>query len=241
MAFYSNIEDVKEVFLKKDVPDWELYNGKPRNRPGESTRYKYLLSESSSDDLHSSWLELEEALNRVSAKGGNGTLFLGPKDQTPVLLLPIRFSVQTMTRQTGNNSAGVTGIRSMNETLEDKMKIYDLQRRLEDVENASGGIWDSIGQSVAEKIDPNTIVNAVTMLITSMAGKANVNGTQDVSQPIENVNNEIAGELPAVSDSVNEIVSVLNNELGDEKESAKFLSRMAEMIKQNPAIIKNLG
>jgi len=240
MAFYSNIQDVKEVFFKKSIPDWELYNGKPRNRPGESTRYKYLLSESESDDLNSSWLELEDSLNRISAKGGNGTLFLGHKDKAPVLLVPIRFSTETMTRQTGTRQ-GINGIRSMGETLEDKMKIYDLQRRLDDIENANTGVWDTIGQSVAERIDPNTIVNAVSMLIASLAGKSGVNGVQNSVIPTASEGDNTTDRTEPVSQSIEDIVNVLNQELGSEEETAKFLSRMAEMIRQNPAIIKNLG
>lgn len=248
MAYYSDLEHIKAVFFEKEIPDWEFYRGTNINKPPVEKRFSRLIDESPEGaGIDESWNQLEDVLNRVSYKGGKAVLFLGPKGETPVFALPISLSKHTMsqpptfaTGQRGGISSQQyysVGARGFSETLDDKMRIYDLERQLE---SGSGDMWTQIGQSVLEKIDPNTIALALSNLITGLTGKP-------VQMPNIQAAQQTAPKVGAASEddlegAIENLMGTVSNALGDDPEKMKRLfDNLDTMIKTNPAILKQLA
>lgn len=236
MAYYSDIQDVKAVFFKKEIPHWELYNGRIKNRPAAERKVTNLINASDADDLDSAWHELEETLNMVSSKGGNAMLFLGPHSDPPKFAVPIRLSTKTMTRETGISVNGrATSVTGFDSVLNDKLAIYDLQRQVEDLKQSQvGGFWDQLGQRFAEQIDPNTIIG----IVGSLLGKQIPNTTQ-VAGPMDDGEHE-TDEPAQLQSAVENVVGVLSQHMSSEAEISAFLNKMSKTISDNPAILQQL-
>jgi len=236
LAYYNEIDDIKEVFFAKDLPNWELYNGRIKNRPAGDRKIPNLIDSFGGDDISQSWDSLEGTLNRVSAKGGNAMLFLGPIHDKPKFAIPISLSTKTMTRQTGQqNNGAYIGARSVGDTIADKMKIYDLERRIQDMEGSrQGSFWEQIGERFAQEIDPNTVVGMITGLLTQNmpSVQPNINGSPPVEMP-ESENDE------SIDNAINEMVELLESNMS-KAEMLRFLNKTTAAIKANPELIKNL-
>lgn len=242
MAYYSSIDDIREKFEELNAEQWQLYNGKAKNRPKPEVKYRFLLDEYTGNGSEESFSHLENVLNRVSLKGGNATLFIGRDDQTPVLIMPISLSSKTTTRQVAGQVAGqagaMPGIRGFNDTLSDKLAIYDLQRKLADMENASqGSFLERIGERVLDNISPDLLVAGITAIISKVAGVP-------VQMPAAVQGAPTAGAqtdfTPGLDESIDRLVDALSGSFEDEREMIQFIDKMTNTVKNNPAILKQL-
>ena len=252
MAYYSDLEHIKSAFFEKEIPDWEFYRGTNTNKPPVEKRFTRLIDESPEGaGLDESWNQLEDVLNRVSYKGGKAVLFLGPKGEHPVFAIPISLSKHTMsqpptfaTGQRGGISSQQyysVGARSVDQTLADKMRIYDLEHQLQN--DQGGDMWSQIGQTLLERIDPNTIVLAVSNLISSLTGKplmptpitqSNTSGEQ------YKVGQKADGE--DLEESIERLMQTISQNLDDDPDRMKKLfDNLERMVATNPAMIKQLS
>ena len=251
MAYYSDIEHIKTAFLEKGLNEWELYSGTKTTRPNVDQKFRFLIDESAEGvELEESYNQLEDVLNRVSYKGGKAVLMLGNKDEKPAFVMPILLSKHTMTtppefdtgQRGGYNQGTSLGARSLNETLADKMRIYDLERQLE---NSGGGdVWSQIGNTIIEKIDPNMIVLAVSNLIAGITGKSIEMPKPAPTEPAK------VGSIPAadnrsedeLEESIERLMQTVSSNLNDDPEKMKKLFENLEaMVRTNPAMLKQLA
>lgn len=242
MAYYSSIEDIREKFEELSAEQWQLYNGKAKNRPKPEVKYRFLLDEYREGGTEDAFNHLENTLNRVSLKGGNATLFIGPDDQTPVLVMPIALSNKTTTRQVaGTQVTGMNqqaGYRNFNDTLSDKLAIYDLQKKIADMENSSSGSFiERIGERVLDNISPDLLVAGLTAIISKVAGvpvqmPAAVQGAPAADQQTD--------FTPGLDDAVDRLIDALSGSFDDEREMIQFIDKMTNTVKNNPAILKQL-
>lgn len=251
MAYYSDLEHIKSVFFEKDIPDWEFYRGTNTNRPPIEKRFTRLIDESPDGaSIDESWNQLEDVLNRISYKGGKTVLFLGPKGDTPVFAIPISLSKHTMSeppvfatgQRGGITSHQFTGIgaRSYNETLSDKMRIYDLERQLE--ASGQGDIWTQIGNTVLDKIDPNTIVLALSNLVSTLTGKGPIMPIQPTQPTQIHGTKETDSDSEELEQTIERLMETLSVNLDNDPAKMKRLFENLEMmIKTNPAMIKQLS
>lgn len=249
MAYYSDLEHIKSVFFEKEIPDWEFYRGTNTNRPPVEKRFTRLIDESPEGaGLDESWNQLEDVLNRVSYKGGKAVLFLGQKGEQPAFALPISLSKHTMsqpptfaTGQRGGISSQQyysVGARSYDQTLADKMKIYDLERQLQD--GQGGDMWSQIGQTLLERIDPNTIVLAVSNLISSLTGKPVTAPNIQMKEQPEKIGQKADGE--ELEESIERLMQTISQNLDDDPEKMKKLfDNLSRMVETNPGMIKQLS
>lgn len=249
MAYYSEIENIRAAFFQKEQPEWEFFRGTNTNKPLHEKKAQRLIDESPDGaGLDESWNYLEEVLNRISYKGGKAVLFVGPKEENASFVMPISLSKHTMseppvfaTGQRGGlhygQGAGI-GARSYDQTLSDKMKIYDLERRLEDAQFS--GTWSAIGQTLLEKIDPNTIVLALSNLISGLTGK-NINiPTMEEKKPTAG---EIGGKAEEqLENSIERLMETISRQFNNDPEKMKKLfDGLNDMVEKNPAILKQLA
>lgn len=156
--------------------------------------------------------------------------------------MPIALSSKTTTRQvagtqvTGMNNQA--GYRNFNDTLSDKLAIYDLQKKIADMENSSSGSFlERIGERVLDNISPDLLVAGLTAIISKVAGvpvqmPASVQGAPAADQQTD--------FTPGLDDAVDRLIDALSGSFDNEREMIQFIDKMTNTVKNNPAILKQL-
>jgi hypothetical protein len=256
MAFYSTLEDIKAGFFDGENPNWELHNGKPAVRPTGGTRYKTLIAESEDgDSMEQSWQRLENALDRISAKGGNAIVYIGDKEEDPVFSIPISLSTKTSSRGPGssqegpyryNQLAGLGLPYDIKTAIEKERELWELKKTVEELQAGTGSVWEQIGQKIIESVDVNALISGLMGFASQVSGKGQ-NSPQAEQQPptmsIQKPDTEASPGATIHDEEIEDKVDNLLDELEkhmDKQEMRKFLDNITQVVKTNPGMLKSL-
>lgn len=255
MAFYSNIQDIRETFFEHSPKSWEMHNGKPSQRP-TAGRYKSLIAESDdADDLESSWGRLENALDRVSPKGGNAMIyFFREKDNDPFLSVPVSLSTKTSSRggeeperRARLSGPGLYGLPyDLKTAIEKERELWELKKLVEEMQNSQpGGIWEQIGQKLISEIDVNSLVNTIVGIVAKVGARPDTNYPQFQAQTPttppqvipQHATDTGEDEPDEIEEKTIDLLESLENHMS-RKELSEFLEKLKKTVDENPAVLK---
>lgn len=246
MVFVDNIQDIKETFFELQQPQFKLYNGKPKATypSGRSATSNLLYNQNDPNmDLTDAWNRLEPQLARFAGRGGYANLWVGTKDgdhyNIPIYF-PHRNEPGNMQNQTG--VAGMPqayGPYGINAVLEDKMRIYDLEHKIDEVANSQN---QGIGQRLIDRILENDalVANLLSTFTSAMLG--GIPRNYRPPQPVQGQKPEVGAELPPVD--VSELglhfVERIKSGFSTEAEMQGYLNKVADLFSRDPETMKRV-
>jgi len=240
--YYDNIDDIREVF--KEFCDgggpttWVLVDGKgTASYPKTATNTLY--RQNANLDIRESWQILEGKLQAFQRRGGYGKLYVGDKDNH--IQFPIYFPHLSEQNQGGQGAAlgGVPGL-GFREALQDKMRIYELERKVEEMSQgprAEGFVGRIADRFLEDENFVPAITNLTQVLLAKLSGAqlpppSHLGGTQGVG-----------GQEPegAAAPTFEErFFYSIRPGFSSDMEMQEYLRKVAAFFSQNPEMAKKV-
>lgn len=236
--YYDNIQDIKDVFQEftqgGGKTTWVLVDGKgTASFPKTATNTLY--RQNADLDVRESWQILQGKLEAFQRRGGYGKLYLGDKDSH--IQFPIYFPhLSEQSQGQGAALGGVPGL-GFREALQDKMRIYELERKVEDL--SQGPRAEGIMGRLADRfLEDENFVPAVSqiaqVLLAKLAGQAASVAAVGEGAP------DPSGPQVGAPSFEERFFYTIREGFDDEREMKEYLTKVAAIFRQNPRIAKSL-
>ncbi len=260
MKGYINSYDGLETWFRRIGSNrWNLYRGHVDKVSDNRSTIIYKL-DSNEVDLEESWRLLREMLEINSGAGGNFTVYVPGKAQnhgfssffTAPNTLPARSA--GIAGFEGNAAYGLMQQSDVDKLLAREKKVWELERRLEDMEAASGAQLSGFDRVVNNLLEDGTLgaviqqiagyglgilaaklgVGAAAPAAVSMSG-FNQDDTFDASEHLE----KVAAYEEEKEDYAIDLIDRFRTHFQSEQELRSFLEKVAAFFEKNPELAKN--
>lgn len=239
--YYDNIQDIKEVFDEftrgGGASSWILVDGK--GTAGYPKRGSNVLYRQG-DDIHpgESWNILHGKLTSFQNRGGYAKLYVGNAENH--IQFPIYFPHLNERQQGGSVGIGGAPGLGFQQALNDKMRIYELERKIEDLANQprAGGILERVGERVLE--DEN-FLPAATQLLTALVTRVSGQQPQGISpQGTPAIEGRHDPDGGAAGGFEERFFYTIRDGFTDEGEMREYLTKVAAFFVKNPNMAKQV-
>jgi hypothetical protein len=237
----QTFEDLEKWFMQIGNTKWTIFRGDPVKR-----NYVYQQSDAEMQ-IEESWELLREMLEMNAV---NGHYFNILVDNGSSRGFRVYFSMPQQTgRSTSSSGIGsIPGVGStqdyINGQIEQKMRIYDLQRQVEDLqaaEEAKLNWTDRIIDAVVNhpNFDPNVLVQIGSSFIGALMPKAPAGASVGISgfekQAAQQAPTQAEYDAQRIASALDQIQSAL-----PDVEIHDFMDALAVMVTNNPAMARQL-
>ena len=246
-SYMTDLEAVQTWFSGVGNPLWNLYRGHLDKMHGSKLIYRQT---DDTVDLAESWSTLRSMIESNSANGGQFTIYVptnanGNQGVSIHVGLNMEQYQGTQNRNTGiagpGYALGMIPAAQLEKELSTQRYIWDLERRLEDVEagqEAGLGITDILKDQLRQ-IDLSPLIAGLGQFL---AAKSVPGGVQLQGHPADFQAPEETESEPAYDGS--RLVPALNMirpHFETDDEFYNFLDKVAQMFVANPAMFKNMA
>lgn len=223
VGYISNFEDLYNWFMERESPKFTVFHGtSPKGR-------RYFLRQQEDIEMEEAYRILHDNLSRVAPAGGIYTIQLqnmGQGHGDTVCFSLTQSQGQANSINGLPSIAGKTPQQYIEESIRTQIRIYDLERQIEDLhaqQDAKTGIGERILNGIINhpKLDPNTImmvmgnlINQLSASLTPAAKKAanvGVSGFPDNAQQMVETQQRLAAALEKISGHFPNYVEMLEN------------------------------
>lgn len=236
-SYISSLQDVEVWFRQKDKPNWKLLRGFHDKTRGKAT---ICVQDEEGVDMDTSWQLLQQMLEINSGSGGQFTVFVptstsGQGESIFVQLGDVSSTIASSL--SGAPAVGYVPKTEVQEILAKERKMWELERKLEDLEAAQEANFElkDIWIEKLREIDPTPIINGLMAQFTgrpvTLQGTA---GDYAPPTPVPEEGFAYQGEklMPILDD--------IREQFHDEDEFYTFLGKLRDMFLQNPELYKNM-
>lgn len=254
MKGYINSYDGLETWFRRIGSNrWNLYRGHVDKVSDNRSTIIYKL-DSNEVDLEESWRLLREMLEINSGAGGNFTVYVPGKAQnhgfssffTAPNTLPARSA--GIAGFEGNAAYGLIPQSDVDKLLAREKKVWELERRLEDMEAASGAQLSGFDRVVNNLLEDGTLGAVIQQIagygLGILAAKLGVGAAAPAAVSMSGFNqgdtahddedDEIEREDYAIA-----LVNRFRPFFQGEQELRSFLEKVAAFFEKNPELAKN--
>lgn len=232
-ASLKSIESLKQWFTQAGRPYWTVWNGFLK-------KDQFLVMRNhASDDMDTSWELLENIVRNKTQAGGRLTVFVSDKAASSsgfTEYLDIDGPMKTQAGIAGVSSGSyVNGIDSY---INDKMALYDKDRRIQDLENELAAKEEGTGiNKILNRVLEEAPVQEILLALLSKfmghqpAGNPAVNGAPRITDDMEQ---EPLSETE--QQRLHDAILRLSAHFPD---IATAMEQLANFVDQNPAMAKS--
>lgn len=237
-TYISDISAVETWFRQLGKPNWKLLRGFHDKTRGKASIY---VQDQEGMDMDEAWELLQNMIEINSSGGGQFTIFVptSTSGQGQSIFLQIGEVGSTGSpKVAGAPAVGYVPKSEVAELIAKERKMWELERRLEDMEAAAGANaeWtDVIKEKIAE-VDLTPVIAGLTQMFARRG--VSLQGTQGDYQPPQ-------AEAPADGyqydgDRLMPILDDIHNHFSTQDEFLAFLEALRDMFVQNPELYKNM-
>lgn len=248
MKGYINTYDGLETWFKKiGSSRWNLYRGHVDKV--SDNRSTIIYKNESEEDIDESWRMLQEMIQINSGAGGNFTIYVPGKSLnhgfSSFFVSPNTLPARTsgLAGIDGGYVSGMVPKNELKELLEKERKMWELERRLEDMEAAQGASLSGIDRVVNNLMEDGTLgaivqqlaITGLNILSAKMGGApaASVSmsgfGQHHTTTEEEEADNE---------DYAIELIDRFRPHFQSEQEMRVFLDKVVVFFEKNPVMAK---
>lgn len=237
----TDLQALRDLFIKADTPNWTLYRNFHKNMPHSQIIYK---QDDKNMDIETAWDELEHMLT-IHSSGGVGQFTIYVPAQSHNKGYSWWFQVGQAPNQQSAGIAGYGNPASMGMVpaaqVNLEKQIWQLERQLEDMESAQQA-QQSVGQQILEKFmaecDMNQVVNAAVGLLGKLAPASPKGAPISLHGHPQDNAPETPGETPAgyqyQEAVILPILDTIRPHFPNDQEFYQFLTTVAQLFASNP-------
>lgn len=245
----TSLDDLQTWFTGLKHPRWNLYRGH-QERKGHSTLIYKQTDESL--DMATSWDTLRNMIEMNSGTGGQFTVYVptvANGNQGMSVLVSINMQQHsgrgTMPAVSGTGyGLGMIPVEKVQEEIQKERKIWELEKRLEDMESAQEaglGINDILKENL-RGIDFNPIISGIVAMAAQRFGVmpgVQLQGTPADMAPEEEPHEGLA---PYAYDGklLKPILDTIRPHFGTDEDFYNFLAAVAQSFAGNPVQFKTM-